>query len=652
MRLSKLGVMSSVAVAFCADIFLMPTSTRGDIYVASFGSNTIGDYSPTGAAVHVSLVSGLNGANGLALSGSNLFVTNDNAGTIGEYNTSGGILNASLITGLSYPQYDAVSGSNLFVANWGTSTLGKYNTSGSTVSTSAASGLANPIGIAISGSLVFVANSYNGTVGEYNTSGGTINASLITGLNGPNGIAVSGTDLFVSFGSLNKIAKYNTSGILLNSNFITGLSGPWGLAVSGSDLFVTNGNSGTIGEYTTAGAVINAALVSGLNAPRGIAVVLSSNWNVPASGDWNVSSNWDAGVPNGIDTTANLSSAAKSSTVVFTTAADTVGTLNFNNSNTYQVTGTGSLTLQVSSGTAGINVLQAGTQEINLPLTIASNTVFNVSNGANLVIANPVTINSGISLTKTGGGTVTYQSIITLLSGASMSLASPVNANSLILGTSSSATISSHGSGSKNTLQLDSLTLASTALLNLNNNDLIVHGGSISTVTSEVATGYNGGQWNGNGVMSGAAASDSTHLTALGTIQNSVNGNQNGTALYTSFDEVSVISTDVLVKYTYYGDTNLDGKVDGSDYTRIDNGYLTHASGWFNGDFNYDGVINGSDYTLIDNAFNTQGAQLTAQVAVPTAEIAASSAVPEPIALPMLGFAAAMLSRRRRVNPA
>ena len=27
---------------------------------------------------------------------------------------------------------------------------------------------------------------------------------------------------------------------------------------------------------------------------------------------------------------------------------------------------------------------------------------------------------------------------------------------------------------------------------------------------------------------------------------------------------------DVLVKYTYYGDANLDGKVDGSDYSRID----------------------------------------------------------------------------------
>ena len=61
------------------------------------------------------------------------------------------------------------------------------------------------------------------------------------------------------------------------------------------------------------------------------------------------------------------------------------------------------------------------------------------------------------------------------------------------------------------------------------------------------------------------------------------------------------------MKYTYYGDANLDGKVDASDYSLIDNGYLNHLTGWYNGDFNYDGVINGSDYTLIDNAFNMQG---------------------------------------------
>jgi hypothetical protein len=110
----------------------------------------------------------------------------------------------------------------------------------------------------------------------------------------------------------------------------------------------------------------------------------------------------------------------------------------------------------------------------------------------------------------------------------------------------------------------------------------------------------------------------------------------------------------VLVKYTYFGDANLDGHVDGSDYSLIDNGFLNHLTGWYNGDFNYDGVVNGSDYTLIDNAFNTQGASIASIVASPdaveTAQIAgSSSSVPEPASLSLVGIGAVgLLSRRRR----
>ncbi len=78
------------------------------------------------------------------------------------------------------------------------------------------------------------------------------------------------------------------------------------------------------------------------------------------------------------------------------------------------------------------------------------------------------------------------------------------------------------------------------------------------------------------------------------------------------------------MKYTYFGDANLDGMVNGSDYTLIDNGFNNNLTGWRNGDFNYDGIINGDDYTLIDNAFNTQGSPLAmaALASSPTAQIA------------------------------
>jgi hypothetical protein len=202
-------------------------------------------------------------------------------------------------------------------------------------------------------------------------------------------------------------------------------------------------------------------------------------------------------------------------------------------------------------------------------------------------------------------------------------------------------------------LILGSLLLDSASKLDLGNNDLDIQAGNLGTVDGWVAQGYAGGAWNNpTGITSVSAAADTTHLLAVGIIQN----NQSGTALFAAghtFDGILPGAGDLLVKTTYYGDANLDGGVNSSDYSLIDNGFLTGLSGWYNGDFNYDGVINGSDYTLIDNAFNVQGGSMSAiiadQTAEPTALISDSTAVPEPASLGLLGIGvAALLGHRRR----
>jgi len=157
------------------------------------------------------------------------------------------------------------------------------------------------------------------------------------------------------------------------------------------------------------------------------------------------------------------------------------------------------------------------------------------------------------------------------------------------------------------------LNIDSTSRLNLNDNDLVDHDGSLSAVTALLKSGFNAGAgyWNGNGIASSNAAAGT--LTTLGSGQPAAAG---------TFDNETVSTSDVEVRYTYYGDATLDGHVDGSDYSKIDNGFVNHLTGFGNGDFNYDGVVDGSDYTLIDNAFNAQAASLAAQVAVPAAELA------------------------------
>jgi hypothetical protein len=181
--------------------------------------------------------------------------------------------------------------------------------------------------------------------------------------------------------------------------------------------------------------------------------------------------------------------------------------------------------------------------------------------------------------------------------------------------------------GDRYVLMLGSLSLGgATSLLDLGGNDLILHNtdptaaaAALTSVTAELASGFNGGAWNGNGISSSAIAESNNPLLTLGVIPNGI---------YSSFDNQPAAATDVIVKYTYYGDADLNGQLDGSDYSRIDNGYLNNLTGWYNGDFNNDGVIDGSDYTLIDNAFNTQGASLASEVAstaTPTAALAVPS---------------------------
>jgi autotransporter-associated beta strand protein len=184
--------------------------------------------------------------------------------------------------------------------------------------------------------------------------------------------------------------------------------------------------------------------------------------------------------------------------------------------------------------------------------------------------------------------------------------------------------------------------LTNTGIIDITKDAVDVQNGSISSITAQVAAAYSNGTWTGtspNGVItSSLAAADTSHLTAVGV----------ATGL-TTFEGQAVNPTDVLIKYTWYGDADLSGVVDGSDYSRIDNGYLQGLTGWQNGDFNYDGVIDGSDYTLIDNSYNTQGAAISAELASPTAQIAGTGSVPEPATLGLMAMASVgLLGRRRR----
>jgi hypothetical protein len=128
-------------------------------------------------------------------------------------------------------------------------------------------------------------------------------------------------------------------------------------------------------------------------------------------------------------------------------------------------------------------------------------------------------------------------------------------------------------------------------------------GPSQASFQAWLASGYNGGAWNGTGtdgaINSSLAADASSPADAVGY------GLGSDLAI-TSIGGFNIAAGDVLVRYTLYGDTDLNQVIDGDDYARTDNGFNTAATGWTNGDFDYNDLIDGDDYALIDLGFNSQ----------------------------------------------
>jgi hypothetical protein len=156
------------------------------------------------------------------------------------------------------------------------------------------------------------------------------------------------------------------------------------------------------------------------------------------------------------------------------------------------------------------------------------------------------------------------------------------------------------------------LSIATTGLpgqLDLFDNDMIVSSSpTLPAIQALINTARHGGDWSGFGITSSSARDRSPRNTTLGAMRGSDYHGIYGPAAL--FDGESFSDGAVLVKYTYYGDADFNGRVNFDDYVRTDNGYNNHASGWANGDFNGDGQVNFDDYVLVDLAFNTQSGTL------------------------------------------
>jgi autotransporter-associated beta strand protein len=389
----------------------------------------------------------------------------------------------------------------------------------------------------------------------------------------------------------------------------------------------------------------------------------TGQWNSSGGGNWGIGSNWSSiAIPDGAGATASFlnSPGLTSAGSVNLDSNRSVGHLVFDSSSSYTIAaGGGVLTIDNSgNGSTGVPsiTVNSGNHFIAAPVTLAAGGV-TITTAASSGLTITGNINGSGGLTKAGLGTLTLSGIdsysgTTNVSAGTLDIAATGEVGLPAVSIASSANLTLLPAANQSNhcvLVTSSLTFAGTMIspqgvLDVTGNDLLISGGNYTAINDAVISGLTTGM----GIISSTAAADATHLTTLAVIQN----NQSGSVLFGSgigqrlFDGLAPGPSDVLVKFTYFGDANLDGQVNSTDYTMIDNGFVNQLTGWINGDFNYDGIVNGSDYTLIDNAFNTQGAPLADQLAAITTEIAPSTQMPEPGGLMMTGLCIVLLSSR------
>ncbi|HEX8524416.1 MAG TPA: zinc-dependent metalloprotease family protein [Tepidisphaeraceae bacterium] len=185
---------------------------------------------------------------------------------------------------------------------------------------------------------------------------------------------------------------------------------------------------------------------------------------------------------------------------------------------------------------------------------------------------------------------------IELSSGATLNLTARQKFSGLTIGAGSRVNISE---GMNHMLQLDTLSVASTGTLDLNDNDLVVNNGDFATIQALVFLGY----------------STEANATKTGIIS-TVGQTTVGTPLLALIDNGLVGATDfpfgsgttvspvaVCGKFTFAGDVDLNGMVTPDDYLAIDSNLGVNVPpgiGWTMGDFDFNGIVTPDDYQAID----------------------------------------------------
>ncbi|MCX5682477.1 MAG: autotransporter-associated beta strand repeat-containing protein [Planctomycetota bacterium] len=493
------------------------------------------------------------------------------------------------------------------------------------------------------------------------------------------------------------LVRHNAGGLLTISGVISDPASAKALTKTGTGTLVLSGANTYKG-----GTTINQGTLRVTNASA-LGVTTSSYVTLEAGATLDVQSDSALTLANRVKVTTNpantgLTTAYLNADRATAGPARTMtfgGTLTTDGAVTLSTTSAGGSSLAFS-GLASITNLGAGnvatlnTASADLALTggmsLATGTL--VKSGPKmLTVSGAQAYGSGTTLKATegalalnadAGSASAYNLGLVTSGGAMVNLGSTQHLASLSLGGTSVTSVASGGGRTLMTKGLDITGGTSpTATLDLADNNLVVdyaggaspllqvrdwvkHGANFDPVSGEMF-------WNGTGITSSAAAADPDHyshqLLALG-VRQAVDAGDYHMNQMTSVDGVALNDTSVVVKYTWMGDVNLDGKVTIDDYYVLDfyftYGIAPELTGWWTGDLNGDGKITIDDYYLMDIGFTYQGAPLdggglgllglpaSLQDTSLDAATGGAGTVPEPGTLLVLCVGAAGLLRKRR----
>ncbi len=325
----------------------------------------------------------------------------------------------------------------------------------------------------------------------------------------------------------------------------------------------------------------------------------------------------------------------------------------------YTLSGSGTLTLDSGPNTSEIYAI-AGNHTIGVPVKVNSNLEIDTSAGfiadtntslpgggrfshvsmTSLAFTSPITLANKVTLTTHGAGTVSFAAISPasganaglVINGGHANLNGNVTVGSFAIAAAGKATVAAGGSTVVRTSSLQMLG----GTLDLTNNKMIVDYTGTSQITDirgALASGFNGGAWNGAGIVSANAAAATGTKTAI--------GYGDAATLHISNFGGQGVTSAVLLEYTLAGDANLDGKVNLLDLNAVATNFGGNTKVWTDGDTTYDGNVNVQDF----NALALNFGQTAPLSAVPLGAL-----VPEPSSCALLtaiGIASSRLRRRK-----